>query len=104
MRRQRPDGGPGTNINFSTNPMTPGYYRLIEGSNAGSSCLGFRTPGGPGRRHYSLSTSVDPGYIDLVVKRHAVEPHSDRQGECYPDQRSGGHVRQGRYRNGGSRH
>ena len=60
--------GPDTPITFGANPTTPGDYRLIAiPSNFDKSTLGnFDLPVVPGRR-CSLSTSVDPGYIDLVV-------------------------------------
>ena len=57
----------GRGLTFGTNPTTNGNYRLIGyGSLAGDlSC--FDLPAAPAGESYSLSTDVDPGYIDLVV-------------------------------------
>jgi fibronectin-binding autotransporter adhesin len=54
---------PNTAISFGTDPTAPGDYRLIGYGSLTGSLGDFVLPSGP----YSLSTSVDPGYIDLVV-------------------------------------
>ena len=60
-----------TAIAFVADPTVLGDYRLIAGS-FGSLTLGnFDLPAAPPGDKYSLSTSVDRGYIDLVV---AVKP------------------------------
>ena len=59
--------GANTNLTFGTDPATPGDYRLIGGS-FGSPTLGnFVLPAAPGNTAYSLSTTVDANFIDLVV-------------------------------------
>ena len=54
---------PNTAITFGTNPTAPGDYRLIGYGSLTGNVGYFDLPSGP----YSLSTTVDPGYIDLVV-------------------------------------
>ncbi len=54
---------PNTAITFGTDPTAYGDYRLIGYGSLTGSLSDFDLPSGP----YSLSTSVDPGYIDLVV-------------------------------------
>jgi uncharacterized repeat protein (TIGR03803 family)/autotransporter-associated beta strand protein len=54
---------PGTATTFGTNPTAPGDYRLIGYGSLTGGLGDLVLPSGP----YSLSTSVDPGYIDLVV-------------------------------------
>ena len=58
---------PGTPITFGTNPTTNGDYRLIGGSFGTPVLSYFDFPVAPTGMTYSLSTTVDPGYIDLVV-------------------------------------
>ena len=58
---------PDTPITFGTNPTAPGDYRLIGGNFGTPALTYFDLPAAPGIRVYSLSTTVDPGYIDLVV-------------------------------------
>ena len=56
-----------TAITFGTNPTTVGEYRLI-GGNFGTPPLGyFILPSAPTGMAYSLSTTEDPGFIDLDV-------------------------------------
>jgi autotransporter-associated beta strand protein len=58
---------PSTAISFGTDPTADGDYRLI-GGNFGTPTLGnFELPTPPTGLTYALSTSVDSGYIDLVV-------------------------------------
>ncbi len=58
---------PNTAITFGTNPNTVGEYRLI-GGNFGTPVLSyFVLPVAPMGMAYSLSTTVDPGFIDLTV-------------------------------------
>jgi uncharacterized repeat protein (TIGR03803 family)/autotransporter-associated beta strand protein len=54
---------PNTAITFGTDPTANGDYRLIGYGSLTGSLSDFVLPSGP----YSLSTSVDPGNIDLVV-------------------------------------
>jgi fibronectin-binding autotransporter adhesin len=62
------DIGADTNVTFGSNPTTAGLdYRLIGGSIGGISLSNFDLPTAPSSVTYSLSTSVDPGFIDLVV-------------------------------------
>jgi autotransporter-associated beta strand protein len=57
----------GTNISFGTNPTALGDYRLFEGVFGSPTLSNFVLPTPPGGDSYALSTSVDSGYIDLVV-------------------------------------
>jgi autotransporter-associated beta strand protein len=63
--------GSGTDITFGVDPATLGDdYRLIGGNLSGipvSALSNFVLPTVPAGVSYSLSESVDPGYIDLVV-------------------------------------
>ncbi len=58
----------GTAMSFGLNATNPGDYRLIGGSIGSitnpNSVFALPSVGGTG---YSLSTSIDPGFIDLVV-------------------------------------
>jgi hypothetical protein len=54
---------PHTAIAFGTSPTAPGDYCLIRYGSLTGSLGDFELPSGP----YSLSTTVAPGYIDLVV-------------------------------------
>ena len=45
----------------------PGDYRLIGYGSLTGDLSDFNLPGTPPHFTYSLSTTVDPGYIDLVV-------------------------------------
>ena len=58
---------PDTAITFDTDPTTPGDYRLIGYGSLTGSLSDFDLPTAPPGLTYSLSTTVDPGYIDLVV-------------------------------------
>ena len=58
---------PDTAITFGANPTTNGDYRLIHGSFGAPTLSYFELPAAPAGKSYSLSTTVDPGYIDLVV-------------------------------------
>ena len=58
---------PHTAITFGTDPTTPGYYPLIGGSFGTPTLSDFDLPAAPPGKLYSLSTTVDPGYIDLLV-------------------------------------
>ena len=54
-------------ITFGTDPSVAGDYRLIGGS-FGSPAIGnFVLPASPGGVTYSLTTTDDPGFIDLKV-------------------------------------
>jgi autotransporter-associated beta strand protein len=58
---------PGTAITFSVDPTAEGSYRLIGGNFGTPTLSDFVLPSAPSNRIYSLSTTVDPGYIDLDV-------------------------------------
>ena len=58
---------PHTAITFGTNPTKHGHYRLIGGSFGTPNLSDFDLPTAPADEQYSLSTTADPGYIDLVV-------------------------------------
>ena len=58
---------PHTAITFGTDPTTYGDYRLIGYGSLTGSLSDFDLPAAPPNTMYSLSTTVDPGYIDLVV-------------------------------------
>jgi autotransporter-associated beta strand protein len=57
---------PHTALTFNTNPAD-GDYRLIGGNFGTPTLSDFDLPTPPPGEGYSLSTAVDPGYIDLVV-------------------------------------
>ncbi len=59
--------GQDTPITFGTDPTTDGDYRLIGYGSLTGSLSDFELPTAPSGVTYSLSTTVDPGYIDLVV-------------------------------------
>ncbi len=56
-----------TDIAFGTNPTTAGDYRLIGGNFGMITPSDFDLPTAPSGFAYSLSTTADSGYIDLVV-------------------------------------
>jgi autotransporter-associated beta strand protein len=58
--------GSGTALSFGTNPTAVGDYRLFSGNFGSPSQSNFTLPSVPGHT-LSLSSSVDPGYYDLVV-------------------------------------
>jgi autotransporter-associated beta strand protein len=58
---------PNTAITFGTDPTAYGDYRLISYGSFAGSLSDFDLPGAPPNTMYTLSTTVDPGYIDLVV-------------------------------------
>ena len=58
---------PNTAITFGTDPTTPGDYRLIGYGSLTGSLSDLDLPTAPSGEGYSLSTTVDPGYIDLVA-------------------------------------
>ena len=62
-----PTFGSGSIISFGTNPTALGDYRLFEGTLGSPTLSNFVLPTPPGGDAYSLSTSVDSGFIDLVV-------------------------------------
>ena len=59
---------PHTAIVFGTDPTATGDYRLIGGSFGTPTLSNFDLPSAPLGESYSLSTTVDSGYIDLVVQ------------------------------------
>ncbi len=67
----------GTLITFDTgtNPSTPGDYRLFSGSNLGSTTLSNFTLPTPSVStvHYSLTTTDEAGYIDLLVSLNSSD-------------------------------
>ncbi len=60
------DGG---NIAFVVNPVTPGDYRLFASLSNSPSLANFTLPSQAGQS-YTLSTVVDPGFVDLVNTIH----------------------------------
>ena len=58
---------PGTAITFSVDPTAEGDYRLIGGKFGTPPLSYFILPAAPSNRIYALSTTVDPGFIDLTV-------------------------------------
>jgi uncharacterized repeat protein (TIGR03803 family)/autotransporter-associated beta strand protein len=56
-----------TAITFGTDPTTPGDYRLIGYGSLTGGLSDLDLPTAPSGWTYSLSTTVDPGYIDLVA-------------------------------------
>jgi fibronectin-binding autotransporter adhesin len=58
--------GSGTDIALGANPSASGDYRLFEGSFGTPTLSNFVLPSLNGYS-FGLSTSVDPGYLDLVV-------------------------------------
>ena len=58
---------PNTAITFGSDPTALGDYRLIGGNIGTPDLSDFSLPDAPAGERYSLSMSVDPGYIDLVV-------------------------------------
>ena len=58
---------PDTAITFGANPIVPGDYRLIGYGSLTGDLSDVELPTPPARFTYTLSTTVDPGYIDLVA-------------------------------------
>jgi autotransporter-associated beta strand protein len=58
---------PNTAIAFGSDPTTSGDYPLIGYGSLRGSLSYFDLPAAPPYFTYTLSTTVDPGYIDLVV-------------------------------------
>ncbi len=69
---------PGTSITFSSSGLQVGdWFRLIGGSDesalvSSGQLSNFTLPAAPAGETYSLSSTVDPGYIDLVVSASPV--------------------------------
>jgi autotransporter-associated beta strand protein len=59
--------GAGTNISIGGSTVVGNDYRLIGGNIGGINLANFTLPAAPSGQSYSLSSSVDPGFIDLVV-------------------------------------
>ncbi len=60
--------GSGTNLGFSgSNPTQAGNYKLISYTGTAPTLSNFVLPTAPPSLTYTLSTSADPGFIDLVV-------------------------------------
>jgi len=57
----------GTHLSFGGSPVGGDDYRLIGGSIGGITLGNLSLPAASGGETYALSTSVDTGYIDLVV-------------------------------------
>jgi fibronectin-binding autotransporter adhesin len=67
--------GSGTNLTFGGPTTVVGDdYRLIGGTLTGITLGNFTLPTAPVGQSYALSTSVDSGFIDLVVSAGAVGP------------------------------
>ena len=78
---------PHTAITFGTNPATLGNYRLIGYGSLTGSLSEFDLPTAPPNRIYSLSTTANPGYIDLVVavpEPSALILWAQRPSGCWP--------------------
>jgi autotransporter-associated beta strand protein len=58
---------PNTAITLGSDPTAYGDYRLIGYGSLTGSLGDFELPPAPPNTAYTLSTTVDPGYIDLVV-------------------------------------
>ena len=58
---------PTTYISFGTNPTVVGDYELITGNIGTPTLSDFVLPTAPSGEIYSLSTTANSGYIDLVV-------------------------------------
>ena len=58
---------PTTHISFGTNPTVVGDYELITGNIGTPTLSDFILPTAPSGETYSLSTTANSGYIDLVV-------------------------------------
>ena len=59
--------GQSTAISFASNPSNVGDYRLIGGNIGMPTLANFLLPAAPSGDIYSLSTTADTGYLDLVV-------------------------------------
>lgn len=62
--------GAGTNIalsNLSVLPTAAGNYKLIQYAGATPNLANFVLPTAPAGISYALSTSADPGFVDLVI-------------------------------------
>jgi len=57
----------GTSLGFVAAPSAAGNYRLIGYTGAAPLLSNFVLPGTPDRTTYTLSTAIDPGFVDLVV-------------------------------------
>ncbi len=57
----------GTSLSFADAPKTSGNYRLIGGNISGIAASSFNITNQPVGYQYSLSSTVDPGYLDLVA-------------------------------------
>jgi autotransporter-associated beta strand protein len=64
--------GAGTNVSLGGTTAAGNDYRLVGGSIGGISLANFTLPAAPTGQSYSLSTSVDPGFIDLIVTPTAL--------------------------------
>ena len=59
--------GAKTAISFTSNPSVLGDYRLFGGNISGAATGNFLLPTAPSGDSYAISTSIDAGYLDLVV-------------------------------------
>ena len=68
--------GSGTSLVFPNGGTTTvgDDYRLIGGTIGGINLSNFNLPGAPAGQTYALSSSVDSGFIDLVVSASAAGP------------------------------
>ncbi len=83
------NAGAGTNIAFGVDPTTNGDYRLVGGSIGSPTLANFALPAAPAGYSYSLSTTADAGFLDLVVA--ASGPAGGLLGQSrrgIPDQRN----------------
>jgi autotransporter-associated beta strand protein len=70
--------GSSTTINLATLPTATGDYRLLADSNTGTlsgvTTANFILPAAPALTTYTLSTTADSGYLDLVVAPSFTNP------------------------------
>jgi fibronectin-binding autotransporter adhesin len=67
-------------FNNSSATMIGNDYRLFGGSIGGLTAANFALPSAPAGQTYTVSTDVDPGYIDLVVGSSAFSLFWDNAG------------------------
>jgi autotransporter-associated beta strand protein len=64
--------GSGTVMTFGGTPVVGDDYRLIGGAISGINLANFTLPAAPTGETYSLSNTVDNGFIDLVVSSYGA--------------------------------
>ena len=66
--------GQSTAISFASNPSNFGEYRLLSGNIGSPTLANFLLPTAPSGDTYTLSTTADTGYLDLVVSPLITTP------------------------------